>query len=95
MYIYICIEHSLKVPQKKYRHLPLEDFNAACEAQTDRLRQQINEERGEFPQRKWDGGGDPMGYRGHMGQLLLTSGWNGVSYFVIDQWMEWGKLFCY
>ena len=52
MYIYICIEHSLKVPQKKYRHLPLEDFNAACEAQTDRLRQQINEERGEFPQRK-------------------------------------------
>jgi hypothetical protein len=53
MYIYICIEHSLKVPQKKYRHLPLEDFNAACEAQTDRLRQQINEERGEFPQRKW------------------------------------------
>ena len=46
-----------------------------------------------FPQRKWDGGGDPMGYRGHMGQLLLTSEWNGVSYFVIDQWMEWGKLF--
>lgn len=66
MYIYICIEHSLKAPQKG-SSFATRKKKAACEAQTDRLRQQINEERGEFPQRKWDGGGDPMGYRGNMG----------------------------